>query len=312
MSLDPRPVSPVTFAEKSKLTQTQAGFHRIKIGGIDVVALSDGTFRPYLRDQMRNITPEEVEAILAKSHQKSPIHTSVNAFLIELGDRLLMVDAGTGEVLGPQLNKLNSSLRAIGREPEDITDILVTHIHPDHSGGLTVGGQKIYPNAKVHVNKKELDFWASEENSARAAGHAADWFKVFEATVRPYLTDGMVYTYDGEVELFPGIHTEQAYGHTPGQVAYVLEDDGEKISFWGDVINFPDVQFEEPTVSITFDIDQEKATAQRLSYLSDAAEHGYLVAMPHAHFPGVGHVQRLSGDHFRWIPIPYVNDVVEG
>jgi glyoxylase-like metal-dependent hydrolase (beta-lactamase superfamily II) len=298
VSSDSRAVTPVMFAEKSKLALTQPGFHRVKIGDVNVIALSDGTFRPYMRDQLRNTTPEAVEAILAKTSQKSPNHESVNAFLIELDDRLLLVDAGTGEVLGPKLGKLPSSLNAIGLTPEDITDVLLTHVHPDHSGGLTVGGRKIYPNAKIHVDKRELDFWASPENAARATGHAADWFKV------------AVVTHDGESELFPGLRQEPAYGHTPGQVTYVLESGGEKLAFWGDIINVPDVQFEEPTVSITFDIDEDEATATRVSSMSDAAENGYLVAMPHAHFPGVGHVQRIGGDHFQWIPIPYVNDAV--
>ena len=311
MSSDSQLVTPVAFAEKSKLMLAQAGFHRMRIGDVNVVALSDGTFRPYMRDQLRNTTPEEVEAVLAKSNQRTPNHESVNAFLIELGNRLLMVDVGAGEVLGPKLNKLPSSLKAIGLEPRDITDILITHIHPDHSGGLVVDGQKIYPNAKVHVDKKELDFWASEANAMNATGHAADWFKVVEATVLPYLKDGSVSAFEAGAELFPGLRTEPAYGHTPGQVTYILENGGEKIAFWGDIINVPDVQIEEPTVSITFDIDQERATATRLSSLADAAENGYLVAMPHAHFPGAGHVQRLSGDHFRWIPIPYVNDAVD-
>jgi glyoxylase-like metal-dependent hydrolase (beta-lactamase superfamily II) len=308
---DPRPVSPIIFAAESKLTSAQPGFHRIKVGSVDVIALSDGSFRLYMRDQMRNLSAEEVEKVIVRSHLKSPTHHSVNSFLIALGDRLLMIDVGGGEVFGPKLNKLSKSLGGIGLRPEDVTDILLTHIHPDHSGGLVVGGRKVYPNAKVHVNKEELDYWTSEDNASHATGHTADWFKVFEATVRPYLNDGDVEAYDGEVELFPHIRTVRQYGHTPGQMAYILEDEGEKIAFWGDLVHLPEVQFEVPTVSIVFDIDQEQAAAQRLSSFSDAAERGYLVAMPHAHFPGVGHVQRVSGDEFRWVPLPYVNDAIE-
>jgi glyoxylase-like metal-dependent hydrolase (beta-lactamase superfamily II) len=307
MSTALTPDPPIAFAEASELARSQAGFHRVKVGGINITALSDGTVRVYQRDQLRNTTPEEVDQLLAKSYEKSPNRASMNSFLIEIGDRLLMVDVGAGEVLGPKLNKLSSSMSGIGLGPGDVTDILLTHIHPDHSGGLMNGGRKVFPNAKLHVNKKELEYWSSKENAARATGHTLDWFNLFEHTVRPYLADGSVQTYDGEVELFPGLRTVAAYGHTPGQVSYILEDGGEKIVFWGDLIHVPEVQFEVPTVTITFDVDQTQAAAQRLKSLADAAEHGYLVAMPHAHFPGVGHVRR-DGTGYRWIPIPYVND----
>lgn len=113
-------------------------------------------------------------------------------------------------------------------------------------------------------------------------------------------------TFEGEEQLFPGIHALPAYGHTPGQSYYVLEDGGQKMEFWGDTVHLEEVQFDDPSITIKYD-DQKLAGAQRLKAFNDAAGQGYLVAMPHMHFPGIGRVRR-DGDHFSWIPVAYVND----
>jgi glyoxylase-like metal-dependent hydrolase (beta-lactamase superfamily II) len=96
-------------------------------------------------------------------------------------------------------------------------------------------------------------------------------------------------------------------GHTPGQSYYVLESEGQKMIFWGDIIHVPDIQFTNPNVTIKFDVDSTAAAARRKKDFADAAKNRTLVAMPHMFFPGVGHVAKDS-DHYRWIPLPYVND----
>jgi glyoxylase-like metal-dependent hydrolase (beta-lactamase superfamily II) len=205
------------------------------------------------------------------------------------------------------LNKLTASLKAAGIEPEQVTDVLVTHIHPDHTGGLAIGGRKVFANAVIHVSKRELEFWTDKTSGEKAKEPTKSFFKNVERTVGPYLASGQVETFEGEAHLFPGIRTLPAYGHTPGQSSYVLEDSGEKMEFWGDTVHVQDVQFDDPSVTITYDADQKQASAQRMRAFSDAAKNGYLVAMPHIYFPGIGRVRR-EGNHFRWIPLPYVND----
>jgi glyoxylase-like metal-dependent hydrolase (beta-lactamase superfamily II) len=116
-----------------------------------------------------------------------------------------------------------------------------------------------------------------------------------------------VKTFDGEVELFPGLRTVAGYGHTPGQTYFVLQSNGETLVFWGDTIHVQDVQFADPSVTVKFDVDPKAAAAQRKLAFADAAKNGYLVALDHVYFPGVGHIQK-EGDHYRWIPVPYTND----
>jgi len=134
------------------------------------------------------------------------------------------VDAGTGELFGPKLGKLPDSFRAAGVTSESITDVLLTHIHPDHSGGLAVGENKIFPNATIHVNKKELEFWSDRSTREKYPEPTKTFFGQVAPTVGPYITSGQVKTFEGGIQIFRGIRSLPAYGHPPGHTYYALED----------------------------------------------------------------------------------------
>jgi len=286
---------------------SQAGYYRMQVGGVEVVALSDGTLS--MGTGVLHARPERVEKLLRASLAGSPVNASVNAYLIVLGERLVLVDAGTGELLGPTLNKLGASLRAAGYAPEQITDILATHIHTDHTGGLAVGGRPVFPNAVVRVERRELDYWLSPANREAAPEGHKSLFDGAAATVGVYAKAGKVEPFDGETELFPGLKSRPAWGHTPGHSFYVLESRGEKLVFWGDILHVGEVQFPEPGVTIDFDTDPKAAREQRLRTFAEAAREGYLAAGAHIAFPGVGRLAK-SGAGYRWFPVPYVNDAV--
>src|SRR5260370_30644779 len=169
--------SAVTLTDESKLDKAQAGYFRFKVGSVDVTALSDGTLGWEPIEQLTNVKPGEAAKLLDKAYVKSPVEASMNAFLIQLGDRLILVDAGTGGLLGPKLFKLPSSLKNAGYSPEQITDILVTHVHPDHTGGLTVGGKRVFPNAIVHMDKRELAYWTDKSAEEKAPEPTKSIFK---------------------------------------------------------------------------------------------------------------------------------------
>jgi glyoxylase-like metal-dependent hydrolase (beta-lactamase superfamily II) len=208
----------------------------MRIGRVDVIALTDGTIGVDFLPLLTNTRPGEEETLLHREYIKpNKVEASMNAYLIQLDNRLILVDTGAGELLGPKLDKLPDSLRSVGVQPEQITDILLTHIHPDHSGGLTVGGRRIFPNATVHINKLELDYWTNKSLGEKAPEPTKTFFQQADQAVTPYIKSGKVKTFDGEVQLFPGLRTA-GYGHTPGQTYYVLESNGEKLVFWGDTL----------------------------------------------------------------------------
>lgn len=299
-----------------KLDKSQAGFYRLRIGDFEITALSDGTVPLPVFDLLTNIKPLEIQKLLSDAFVKAPLDASVNAFLIKpAGDtnKLIMVDAGSGELYGPTLNKLVASLKAVGYEPEQITDILLTHIHTDHSGGIMDGNRMVFPNAVVHADKREVDYWLNPANRDKSKGDKEQLARLFSeaaAKVKPYLDAGKVKTFDGNTQLFPGIRSIATPGHTPGHSFYALESKGEKIVFFGDIMHVAEVQFPNPSVTIVFDSDSVAAAAQRKKAFADAAKNGYWIAPAHVSFPGIGHL-RASGSGYKWIPIAYVNDAYE-
>src|ERR1700731_4055210 len=161
----------ISLSTVSKLDRSQAGVYRTKVGKIDVITVSDGTVGLGLtKELVQNDKPGEVERLLARHFEKSPLDASVNAFLIQYEDKLVLIDAGSSELVGPTAGKLPQSLRAAGAPPENITDVFVTHIHPDHTGGLMNGKTKVFPNATIHINQREVDSGLKKVRAATAVG----------------------------------------------------------------------------------------------------------------------------------------------
>jgi glyoxylase-like metal-dependent hydrolase (beta-lactamase superfamily II) len=304
------PVAHAAGAPATKVSRYQAGYYHFKVGDLEVAALSDGTLPIPTLKLLTNAKPGEVASRLADAFQTPDVDASVNAYLIRAGSRLVLMDAGTGELYGPTLNKLEASLKAAGVTPEQITDILITHIHSDHTGGLMVGKRIVFPNATIHIEQKEVAYWLNAENRAKAPEAARKYFDEAAAKVQPYVEAGQVKTFSGATELLPGIRSVPAPGHTPGHTFYSIESQGQKLVFWGDVVHVADVQMPDPGVTIVFDVDPQAAAATRKKAFADAAQGRYWVAGDHISFPGVGHLRR-DGTGYRWIPMTYVNDHYE-
>jgi glyoxylase-like metal-dependent hydrolase (beta-lactamase superfamily II) len=295
----------------SELSQSQAGFYRMKIGSVDVIALSDGTVSLPVHDLLTNVRPGEVDQLLKQAYRHTPLETSVNAYLILSGERRILIDTGAGKLYGPTLNKLPQSLANAGHPPASITDILVTHIHMDHAGGLSDGDRRIYPNAVVHVDRREAEYWLNRESMERAGAELRPAFEFAMAMMAPYQKAGQFKTFAAPAELFPGIRAMPTPGHTPGHAVYALESQQERIFFWGDIMHVAEVQFPNPAITINFDVDSKSAAEQRKRVFAEAAREGYFIAPAHVSFPGVGRL-RVDGAGYRWFPIPYVNDAHAG
>ncbi|NHZ82317.1 MBL fold metallo-hydrolase [Massilia sp. CCM 8695] len=296
-------------APVSKMTKAQAGYYHFKVGTVNVTALSDGTLAIPPGDLLTNAAPGQVASSLAATFQSTHVHASVNAYLIESGKRLVLVDTGSGELYGPTLNKLVDSLKAVGYQPGQITDILITHIHTDHTGGLMDGKRMVFPNATLHLDARELDYWMSAVKRAKAPDSKRKNFDEALMKVKPYVDAGKVKAFDGATQLAPGLRSVPSYGHTPGHSFYALESGGEKLVFWGDLLHVAEVQLPDPAVTIVFDVDPVAAAAERKRAFAEAAREKYWVAGDHIAFPGVGHL-RADGNGYRWVPMPYMNDHV--
>ena len=287
------------------LAKTQApGYYRMMLGDFEVTALSDGTVPLAVDTLLTNTSPVKVKRALDRWFLKEPVDTSVNAYLINTGTKLILVDAGAGALFGPTLGKLSNSLRASGYRPDQVDEIYITHMHPDHVGGLMAGDKLAFPNATVRADKHDADYWLSQSNMDAAPKDGKDSFKGAMASINPYVAAGKFKTFDGDTELVPGIKAMASPGHTPGHSTYVVESKGQKLVLWGDLMHVAAVQFAEPSVTIKFDTDSKSAAVQRKRAYADAAGKGYWVAAAHLAFPGVGHV-RAEGNGYAWVSANY-------
>ncbi|KAF1048035.1 MAG: putative quorum-quenching lactonase YtnP [Herbaspirillum frisingense] len=291
------------------LARTPApGFYRFMLGGFEITALNDGTLGLPVAQFLTNTTPEKINQALADHYLESPLETSYNAFLVNTGTRLILIDTGAGNLFGPRLGKLAANLKASGYTPSQVDEIDITHMHGDHIGGLTTDETMNFPNAIVRVNRRELDYWLSEANMAKAPeGNRGDQkgsYRRAMAIMAPYIKAGRVRPFEGEAELSPGIRAYQSAGHTSGHVGYLIESQGERLMVVGDIIHVATIQFEDPTVTIAFDSDSRQAEQERIKEFTRIADDGLLFAAAHVPFPGLGRL-RTKGHGFQWIPVNY-------
>jgi glyoxylase-like metal-dependent hydrolase (beta-lactamase superfamily II) len=287
------------------MVKTQApGYYRVMVGNFEITALSDGTASLPVDKILTNTTPAKVNKALAKSFESAPLQTSFNAYLINTGNKLVLIDTGAAGLFGPTLGNLLANLKASGYQPEQVDEIYITHMHGDHIGGLMAGDKMAFPNAIVRADKHDADYWLSQENMDKAPADAKGFFKGAMASINPYVQAGHFKPFNGDTDLVPGVKAISSYGHTPGHTSYVVESNGQKLVVLGDLIHVAAVQFDAPSVTISFDTDSKSAASQRKRIFAEAAKNGYLVAGAHLSFPGLGHL-RANGSGFTWVPVNY-------
>jgi len=279
------------------------GFYRVMLGDFEVTALSDGTVDlpiDKLLQQPAATTAKE----LSQSFVALPVETSVNGYLVNTGSKLVLIDTGAGGLFGPTLGKLAANLKASGYQPEQVDEIYLTHLHPDHVGGLAANAQAVFPNAVIRADKRDTDFWLSQANLDKAPADSKGFFQGAMASLQPYAASQHLQPFSGDTELVPGIRANAAYGHTPGHITYTVESKGQKLLLIGDLIHVGSVQFAHPEVTIGFDSDNKAAAAERAKAFKAAAKDGTLVGASHLAFPGLGHL-RSTGKGYEWVPVNY-------
>lgn len=288
------PLVPLAFLVMSvALSPAQAndaaGVYRMKLGDFTVVALKDAESQRPLDKLISN--PEEIPK--AGVTPEDPTTLRVNAFLVDTGKELVMIDSGNGGSIGQTV----ANLKAAGYAPEQVGTVLLTHLHGDHVGGMIADGKPTFPKARVFVAKREAEFWIDPEREKTDA--RKDGMKKARESLAPYEQAGRLTRYDGARELLPGIAAVPAYGHTPGHTAYMLESRGKKLLVWGDIMHVQQLQLPNPNVSLTFDVNPDEARETRKAFLAKAAAEGYPIAGMHMAWPGIGQI-RKSGDGYAW------------
>ena len=301
-------LAPTVAAAAAPMVKTQApGFYRVMVGDFEVNAINDGTVTLDVAKLLAE-PPAKTDTALKKSFEASPLETSDNAFLVNTGSKLVLIDTGAGTLFGPTLGKLLANLRAAGYQPEQVDDIFLTHLHPDHVGGLMVNGSLAFPNATIHADKRDSDYWLSQANLDKAPAAAKGFFQGAIASLNPYVAAGKYQPFETDGELVPGIRAIATYGHTAGHTSYEVESKGKQLVIVGDLIHVGAVQFDNPAVTIAFDSDANAAAASRKKVFGGVAADGAMVAAAHLQFPGLGHLH-AAGKSWQWIPVNYTTQL---
>ncbi|MFN7834645.1 MAG: MBL fold metallo-hydrolase [Burkholderiaceae bacterium] len=293
-------------AAAARLTTQVPGFYRTMVGDFEITALYDG-YVDLDQKLLKGATAKEIQSALASMfiyHNKGA-QTAVNAYLINTGNNLVLVDSGSAECFGPTLGNIQSNLRAAGYTLAQVDTVLLTHLHPDHACGLLDKDGKIaYPNATVHVARADAEHWLNEATAAHAPADKQAFFKMARDAVKPYQTAGRFKTFEGATELLSGVRSLTTVGHTPGHSSFVFSSKGQKLLVWGDIVHSHAIQFRRPEVAIEFDSDSQRAIATRRQLFRDLASDKGWVAGAHLPFPGIGHIAP-DGKAYRWVPIEF-------
>ena len=274
----------------SQSPQQIPGVYHRKIGDILVTSISDGYIDGTL-DVMRNVDLARARQILTDAFRPAR-RTSVNTFLIRSNGRMALIDTGSAHYMGSAAGFVQRNLAAAGIDAKAIDTVLLTHMHPDHSAGLTdmSTGALLFPNAELVMHENEPAHWFDDAALAKADERAAKlFFQAGREQVAPYKKQTRLFK---QGEVFPGVTAIPSHGHTPGHTAFLISSGSEQLMIWGDTVHVPEVQTAIPEAGMAFDTDLAMAAAARKRM--------------HLHFPGFARLAR-RGDAYALYPEAWVH-----
>jgi len=280
--------------------------HEFRIGRFQCMIFRDLMFKYQVKDYFINVDFKELQSALSRFDITSEIIPSPYISLIIKDDkRTILIDSGIGFSDKPIVFKgkefvLRGQLRDLLRKEAigdaDITDVILTHFHPDHIGGVfSDTGQLNYPDATFHIHQKEWDFWHSSKSGAQPP-----LFKFFvENNISPLRGKKINFIVEDYQEILDGIVSVEAPGHTPGQIALNISDGGENLLYISDAFLHP-LHIEQLDWKTSFDLDHEMARKTRIKLLNLANENDMKINAFHFDFPGIGRVDTING-RWNWV-----------
>src|SRR5262245_57499410 len=251
-------------------TQQVPGIYHRRVGDIVVTALHDG-YQDSPIATVRDIAAHEAVRMLRDNLRPAPRRTSANCFLIRNGSRIALVDTGFGTGVRPTVGFLQTNLAAAGVAPDEIDVVLLTHMHPDHWGGLAdKQGRALFPRAELVMHADDHAYWHDDAAMMRIEDPARrqTFFMEGRARVAPYRERMRLFT-GGEV--FPGVAAVPLPGHTPGHTGFMIASRNASLLIWGDIVHVQELQVARPEVTMAVDVDPARAAATRRGILERVA-----------------------------------------
>ncbi|KWA20468.1 MBL fold metallo-hydrolase [Burkholderia territorii] len=279
--------------------------YAVRIGDVDVVLISDGVLPLPTSTMSTNVSEaDRNEWFDGRFLQRDMFDWALNIALVRSADRLILIDSGVGDGFEyfTRAGRSVMRLESAGIDLAAITDIVITHMHMDHVGGLNVDGVKarLNPDVRIHVSAAELAFWKNPDFSKTVMPEtvppalrkaAARFVELYREHIVPF---------DRTVEVAAGVSARVTGGHTPGHCVVDIASNGERLTFAGDAIF--EVNFDHPDWQNGFEHDPQAATDVRLALFNEAADTGAMLAAAHVAFPSIGHIAR-DGEGFRFVPV---------
>ncbi|HZT26451.1 MAG TPA: MBL fold metallo-hydrolase [Pseudolabrys sp.] len=295
--------------------ELQPALYRFKLGGFEVMPIMDSkVIRSGLSPSFGGEAQAAEVKALAKANRLDPdkYQHPFTPILVNTGKELVLFDTGNGalsaehEQLKGRLppGQLVARMAEAGYKPEDVDVVVITHGHPDHIGGLTKGGQPVFPKARYVFGAADFDFWNKGENVREARKFNRE---LYVKIVVP-LANRATMIKPGD-EVVPGIRAVDAFGHSPGLLAFTIESEGKRMINWADTCNHYAIAIQRPDIHLDVDDDKDKAAATRKRILDMAAKEELLVAGYHMPYPGLGYVERGKDGVCRWVPHSYQMNV---
>jgi glyoxylase-like metal-dependent hydrolase (beta-lactamase superfamily II) len=273
---------------------------QIEIGKFKCTIFHDLTFKYLAKDFFTNANPEELGQSL-KKYNISPdnIPSPFIATLVETDDKKVLIDSGIGysekpvEFRGSShlfKGRLLELLREYNIDKGEISDLIITHFHPDHIGGIiSAEGKPNFPNARIHIHEDEWKYWHSTNFD-----HHPPMFKYFIEQKINLIAKSNLNIFAGDfVQIVPGITAIKADGHTPGQVAINIQSESKQMLYISDAILHP-LHIEKIDWQTNYDLDHNKARKTREKLAELAYKGNMLVNAFHFEFPGLGMIDKVK------------------
>ncbi|AAK89132.2 MBL fold metallo-hydrolase [Agrobacterium fabrum] len=280
--------------------------YAVKIGEIEVLVISDGVLPLPTKMLGHNVDAAERAVWLDNMFlPQEAFDWALNAVVVRSGAQVILIDAGLG--LDPELNlpragQLVKRLESAGIDLGSVTDVVLTHMHMDHVGGLLVDGvkERLRPDLRIHVAAAEVKFWEAPDFTH--VNMPAGFPDALRATAKRFAKEyqDQLRLFDDEYQVAPGVVVSRTGGHTPGHSVVRVASGKDRLMFAGDAVFA--VGFEHPDWFNGFEHDPEEAARVRVRLLRELAATGELLVATHMPFPSVGHVA-VDGDAFRWVPV---------
>ena len=279
--------------------------YALRIGEIEALVVSDGVLPLPTSTMATNADPADLAKWLEHMFMPPDAYDwPLNVMVARSGDQTILNDAGLGGQFSgfPRAGQFPQRLASAGIALESVTDIIITHMHMDHVGGLLVDGikERLRPDVRIHVSATEVAFWTSPDFSNTVMPKPVP--PVLRSTATSFHNEyrDRLRLFEDLYEVAPGVTVRHTGGHTPGHAVVDLVSGGERLMFAGDAM-FP-VGFDHPEWQNGFEHDPEESARVRVRLFQELAETGGLLAAAHLPFPSVGHVA-VDGEAFRWVPV---------